>query len=352
MFGRAHDVPLGLYANNPFGGLIESSQENPPYIGNISCGVYLGKKLPPEGGGSYTGFAGEFRPEIVGWLEHDEDVNSIYPEYTMPSGIPEWVNAYNPSTHGEPYWQNEKRFLIGDGTNSLGPFTLQDALYIYSVLKTYAVDGYTEITNSAIEYEENYEEIPLNLFRPKYKGVGDDIGTSTNFEGFYSSYTIGNGSGEMFIVADVDDLSKYYISGDTFLNLFSWRGGHDGGGNFYVEMDLSKQAIEFDGVTLSEVGDSHTKIHNEGEPSEYTETVTYIETTVNYTFGPVSGTSKLYGFKTSYDGYDPTGGGSSFDPPYPSSLSVSGIEFWPYENADGLAVYSESAGSIVNDPIP
>lgn len=338
MFGRVSTVPLWAYANSPF-----SFQEGYP-TGSISSGIILGKK------GDFT-YGEYYEQSLSGWYEPFGPV--FYPEYEMPDNIPEWINAYNPSTHielGYEWGTTPKRLLIGDGTNSIGPHTLQEALYIYSVLKTYAVDDYIGVDNSI--YTNYDEQDPRELFYPNYKGVGYGDYFS-NEGGFYSEYNNGYGSGQIYIVADVDNLSDYYIASDSTALLFAWRGGGDGGGNYYVTMDTIKYVFEIDGVdgvTLSEVGDSYSITTEEDNP--VTTTITYIGCTVSYTFGPVSGTVQLYGLKYSFDGYDPSGEGDSFDPSYPSTLSVSGIEFWPYKNANGQPVYNETTGAIINPPIP
>lgn len=334
-----------MYANSPFGGLPYGGGEIS--LGSISCGIHLGKKGPFSIG--YGGIQ-----KLDGWL--DLNSSTPFPEYSMPSGIPEWVNAYNPSTHGNDDWYTQegsyfqKRFLCGTGTNSLGPFELHEAVYVYSVLKTYAVDGYIGITNNYwgnSTEPPDYEQNPKSLFRPQYKSVG--YGEYFLDGGFYSGYAEGYGYGDLYIVADVDNLSDYYIVGPalTYNSMFSWRGGADGGGNFSVAASLYKSSFTFDGVTLSEIGDSHSKTYELGELS-YTVTLTYIGISVSYTFGSVSGTAQLYGAKQSYVFSD----GESNDPSYPSSLSVSGIEYWPYKTANGQPVYNTTTGAIINSPIP
>lgn len=331
MFGRVSTVSLGAYANE-------------------FTGVQLGK----NGTFSYTDNNVQ---QLSGWYENDNGT-LVFPEYSMPSGIPEWVNAYNPSTHGsDGYGFLTSRSLIGDGTNSFGPFSLHDALYIYSVLKTYAVDGYTATANNYWGDQTeppNYQQDPTYLFRPQYKSVGYSAFWE-NEGGFYSSYVMGGG-GEMRIVADVDDLSKYYIVGDHPQNtMFAWRGGGDGGGNFAVGVGLIKFPYTYYGVTLSEVGDSNSHTYEYGEGLTFTETVTYISISVSCTFGSVSCTVPMYGTKVSWQGYNwltgEAGEDQSYDPTYPSSLSVSGINFWPYKTANGQPVYDTSTGAVLNSPL-
>ena len=331
MFGRVSTVSLGAYANE-------------------FTGVQLGKN------GTFS-YPNNNLQQLSGWYENDSGT-LVLPEYSMPSGIPEWVNAYNPSTHeGEEYGYGfvTSRFLIGDGTNSLGPFSLHDALYIYSVLRTYAVDGYTAIANNYWGDQTeppNYQQDPTYLFRPQYKSVGYSAFWESE-GGFYSSYVMGGG-GEMYIVADVDDLSKYYIVGNPQNTMFAWRGGADGGGGFTVGAGLIKFPYTHYGVTLSEVGDSNSHTYEYGEGLTFTETVTYISISVPCTFGPVSCTATMYGLKVSYQGYSPIEGFGediNYDPEYPSSLSVSGIDFWPYKTASGQPVYNTTTGAIVNSPL-
>lgn len=331
MFGRVSSVPLWAYANEP----------NPffyPY-----AAIILGKKWT-------SGYDSDGLPAILDWINSEATSETdYYPEYaSMPDNIPEWVNAYNPSSHGDYTGGGYVlRALVGDGTNSLGPFKLHEALYIYSVLKKLDYGG-DDIIEPSI-YNPSYfsESEPNNLFIPQYKYYKWDESVES-FSGFYPE---ARENGRLRIAVDADNFSDYYILGiDT---QYIWRDQ----GDVYAYLGPIKEKIDVYGSGyLSEVGDVVViggEDPPEGQPYSIS-TYTYVSCTVTFNIGEININQTLYGFKIKVEDFDEEGSsiGVRGDPEIPSSFTVSGIEFWPYKNAAGQPVYNTTTGAIVNPPIP
>lgn len=314
MFGRVSTVPLWAYANEP----------NP--FNPFDSAIILGKKWT-------SGYDSQDRPAILSWINTDAtSLSDLYPEYSMPDEIPEWVNAYNPSTHGTYTGGSDLRALVGDGTNSLGPLKLHEALYIYSVLKKLSYGG--SDTREPSIYNPDYfsESEPYNLFIPQYKYYQYDASVEA-FTGFYPEF---KGDGRVRIAVDMDNFSDYYILGINALYINRDEGA------IYASLSPSKSRFEITGTFLSDVGDSKTVEF--GDPPEPYATVTYVSSTVTYSIGEVSKEQKLYGIKIEYTEGNPV----SIDP----SFTVTATEFWPYKTASGQPVYDTSTGSILNSPLP
>jgi hypothetical protein len=329
MFGRVSTVPLWSYANEP----------NPFFIPYSA--IILGKKWT-------SGYDSDGAPAILSWINSDAtSETNYYPEYAgMPDNIPEWVNAYNPSTHGEYTGGGYVlRALVGDGTKSLGPLKLHEALYIYSVLKKLDYGGDDIIEPSIYDPPYFSESEPSNLFIPQYKYYQWDSGVES-YSGFYPKV---NDDSRVRIAVDADNFSDHYILGVNAN--YIWRDQ----GNEYAFLDPSKTKIDVYGSgTLMEVGDVVViDDTTEGQPYSVS-TYTYVSSTVTYNIGEITVDQKLYGFKIKVENFDEEGNsiGIDGDPEIPSSFTVSGTEFWPYKNAAGQPVYNETTGAIINPPIP
>jgi hypothetical protein len=343
MFSRVSTVPLCLYANYPFEGIPDPDGFYGTEVTPRS-GVLLGKVWS----GSYS--SGDFQRQIEnGWIEYNYPSGSTYPEYTMPDNLPEWVNAYNPSTHPnfEPYKDLYfKRFLLGDGTDSLGPFTLHEALYIYSVLKKYKSTDANYDVNSSIQISQDN---PFYSFTPKYKNLGIKnlgIGESGWYTTFYGYGVFSSLPFDLYVVADVDNLSDYYICNLPFAVYFT---DYSAGG-------LNTSLLHTKGLIEPLVQEG--EIEPESGLPWFRLTFTPVTVPATYSIGSISANRNLHGYTLfeeilvlDEDGNYSLEGGYLQTPP-PSSVTIQASEFWPYKNANGQPVYNETTGAIINPPIP
>ena len=296
MFGRVSTVDLGSYCND-------------------NLGVFLGKQWQ----GGYQEIDSIKFQILDGWRTYVDDGSgnyvASYPEYSLPNNLPDFVNG---STNKENEYSYAKRFLIGDGTPALGPMSLDEALFVYSVVKKidiegslYAPDGQSSDEKTNITTETVDENDPLYLFRSEYKngqemsffGYVIDVDEEGN-ENFYEAGQEIRFSGpKLYIVIDVDNINDYYIVGFPIW----WNDSPLDGGIYTFWSQIAN-----------------------GYPNKLESP---IDQTFTYTFGDIT-TSHTY--KVFYN--------------YP--LSFKATEFWPYKTASGQPVYDTSTGSIANSPLP
>ena len=393
MFGRVSTVPLNDY-------LAKSGN-------NISGGVYLAKKFNDEyvkiGLSSYI-------PKVSGWVDVDEDTGErSYPDTTLPSNLAEWVISKEYSYYSQTI-ENATRFIL-DANASIGPFTLQEALYFYCVVKALKSEPFNQTISTSgagfsldvplsdPEYEFTYSPEfvpditnPNDLFTPSLKGRtssyyagykdennydedGDGSSFSSSIEAFvgggYGSY----GDTNVTILVDVDKLSDFYIllentaglsGGDSVYYAYASCGAStsDGGtaqksvySDAYVL--LNKFKTEFNGTELSKVGDEASKTEVLENGSTIITEVKYFEAAVNFEFGSVSKTVSAYGLETTVT----TTYAYGDSPPPTPDVEVTGVrptspivikanKFWPYKNAQGEPVYNETTGVKLADPVP
>jgi hypothetical protein len=341
MFGRVSTVPLSEYL----------AKEDFAFNGN---GVYLAKKF----NGEYVKYGlSVYRPKVSGWVDVDEDTGErSYPDTALPPELPPWVVAKEYNYYSQTI-QNAQRFIL-DAYASLGPYTLQEALYIYSVLRAYNAVGLDQTltmsgagfskdvplgpANNVFTYSPEFEPDitdPNDLFTPSLKGRKvsyfansssqdnydeDDNGSAlyTDAEVFlgggYGSY----GDAQFTIVVDVDKLSDFYISFENFSGSQSFTdsvyygyataaastndsgteenpGGSAGKSiiaTVYVSIDKFK--TEFNGTELSNDGDEASKTEVDYSGTTTVTDVKYFETEVTFEFGSITKIVKGYGLET------------------------------------------------------
>jgi hypothetical protein len=395
MFGRVSTVDLGQYANNP---------ELVAYIaGN---GVFAGKKWT----GSYGPYSEtDLTPQVeAGWMEFADD-SYIYPEYSFEDlGLPDWVNCKG--TEGGLILDDAPRFLIGDGTGAIGPFTLQEALYFYSVVKkikpnqthlnlitgnaagTVATVTINESSFDPNNYGGTGSTAPVYLFIPHRKNYTTLYAQGSNNNRTKELYTYAFAQGQVYatqfyykvfyggiiyntatIVIDIDKPEDYYIcnvgynltaNADASATAYkiednSTKGSAYSYSSSHYSLSPIKSAyyiFSFDEETgestltqtLSQVGDTWTDAAGG--------TLTYVSATMNYKVGEITKTNTLYGVQsfsnnTGSGGEDPPSiPSTSVSVPLPTSFEVSASEYWPYKNANGEPVYNTTTGAIV-DPV-
>ena len=400
MFGRVSTVPIRDY--------LEAEYRQIGYVGgNGGAGIYLAKKFNDE----YVKVDVDYLPKLSGWIDiNDTTGERSYPDYAFPSSLPEWV-VTKEINYFSGAVANAKRYII-ETDGSIGPFTLQEALYFYSVIKELKPEplGQTVSTSGAgfsldvplsngseFSFSPVFvpdENDPRDLFTPSLKGRKslynqdnksenniDEDGNGSSFSGSVEVFTGGGygsyGDTNVSIAVDVDDLSKFYIVGfkePTYVNsgtiyygeavaaastsISSGPPDYTGGtSNKTIDKSvyllIHKFKTEFNGTELSNVGD--TASNNDG--SIVTE-VEYIESSAIFSFGSVSKTIKTYGLATTTT--TTTSYGDA--PPPPPDAAVTGLtpaspieikanEFWPYKTASGQPVYNTTTGAIVNSPL-
>jgi len=344
MFGRVSTVPIRDY--------LEAEYRLDNYVGgNGGAGIYLAKKFNDE----YVEIDGVYYPKLNGWV----DVNSTtgqrsYPDYAFPSSLPEWVVTKEISYFSGDI-VNAKRYII-EADGCIGPYTLQEALYFYSVIKDFKPEplGQTVSTSGAgfsldvplsNGFEFSFSPVfvpdennPQDLFTPALKGrkslsnqgnkSEDNLDANGNGSTFSSSVEVYTGGGYgsygdtyVSIVVDVDDLSKFYIGGFRELSYGDSGSVYVGEATAYVGTSISsgppaytggqsyktvyksaglvinKFKTEFNGTELSNVGDTASKTETYGSGSTVTE-VEYIGSSTIFSFGSVSKTIPTYGIAT------------------------------------------------------
>lgn len=393
MFGRVSTVDLGLYTNIP-------DATNFVY----GMGVVAGKKW--TGGFAPANNTNDYKVAQVepNWIElQDGDV--YYPEYSFDgSNIPDFVSLYreeNGRSSNKSY-----RVLVGEGTSSIGPFTLQEAVYFYSVAKklkpesdfsaafTATAGGSTASLSSLTEteYIQNYAGTdtaysdPYYLFRTSrknyisvygYNNAGDSTSNSSenaavqivsNAREYLRPQDESNMVNEAYIAVDVDNPDEYYIDGLGF-DLFilcqanSYATSEEGGyayASTFKEYDLKPLRFRYVAYSYNEeTGQDELALEltQVGQTAEYGgATITYVSIPHTYKVGEITKTHNFYGVirvgSTSDSGGD--------NPPQPPAVSVVApnpefvvniSEFWPYKTASGQPVYDTTTGAVLNSPL-
>lgn len=344
MFGRVSTVPIRDY--------LEAEYREIGYVGgNGGEGIYLAKKFNDE----YVKVNGIYRPKLSGWIDiNDTTGERSYPDYAFPSSLPEWVVTKEISYFSGAI-ANAKRYII-ETDGSIGPFTLQEALYFYSVIKKLKPESLNQTVSTSgagfsfdvplsnnVEYSYSPvfvpdENDPRDLFTPSLKGrsvlysadskyennIEDDNGSSFagNVEVFTGGAYFSYGDTNVSIAVDVDDLSKFYICGwkeDQFFDsgvLYNASAGASAGTTINsgppdyiggtsgksigksVYLVIHKFKTEFNGTELSNVGDTASKTETGNNDSSIVTEVEYIESSAIFSFGSVSKTIKTYGLAT------------------------------------------------------
>ena len=401
MFNRVSTTPLEQYMQAEL------------YAYNVTGrGIYLGKKFNDE----YVKVDNIYYPKLSGWINVDSTTaERSYPEYNLPSNV---FNGIIAEEIDYPSYtiKNSKRFII-EADGCIGPFSLQEAIYFYSVIKSFKASPLNQTIslsgagfnldvplsqNTDFPFSPVFEPDTnnlLHLFTPSLKGRTSLYSFGGNYEDNYDSNGAGSGFGgqaevfvgggygsygdtEVYIVVDVDDLSKFYIGGFKELSLADSGSLYNGiaeaeattitnsgppnytGGTstkrIYtsVSLVLNKFKTEFNGTELSNVGDTASKTENANNSTVVTE-VEYIGSSAIFSFGSVSKTISTYGIATTVT---TTSSFGDEPPPLPdvtvtgltpaSPIEIKANEFWPYKNASGQPVYNTTTGAIVNDPIP
>jgi hypothetical protein len=308
---------------------------------NNGLGVFLGKQ--------WTGsFGFDDIPQESGWLEViTEDGNNAianYPEYTMPTKLPEWVNGYNPSTHTgifNGYSDYEPRYLLGDGTPSVGPYTLQEALFIYSCMKRYVCNEGTNGYNQDSEFY-SYE---YNESDPRYLFISSHRNNRFSVLDQYSvinSPLTNSSNNEVFIAVDVDSLNNYYLVGRLAMYQYYFAIGNSGEGISYY-------------VTGYDDGSSGARLflHPQKNNGELGVGYSNITCPATLTVGSISKNYTLHGYQgPPMENFETEDEEDTIPVVPPTSLSFSATEFWPYKNAAGQPVYNTTTGAVINPPIP
>lgn len=392
MFGRVSTVDLGLYANIP-------DATNFVYgMGVVAGKKWTGNLAPANNTNDYR--VAQVEPN---WIElQDGDV--YYPEYSFDgSNLPDFVSLYR-EENGRPS-NKSNRVLVGEGTSAIGPFTLQEAVYFYSVAKklkpesdfiaafSATAGGSTASLSSLTETEyiqnyagtDTYFSDPYYLFRVSrknyisvdgYNNAGNStsntsegavVSTNTYAREYVRPYG-GNMQNTAFIAVDIDNPNEYYIDGLGF-DLFvlceansyatSEEGGYASASTFkeYILKPLRFRYVAYSYSEETGQDELALELTQVGQTAEYGgATLTYVSIPHTYTIGEITKTHNFYGVvrvgSTSDSGGD--------NPPQPPAVSVVApnpefvvdvSEFWPYKNASGQPVYNTETGAIVNSPL-
>ena len=393
MFGRVSTVDLGLYANIP-------DATNFVYgMGVVAGKKWTGSLAPANGVNDYR--VAQVEPD---WIEL-QDGEVYYPEYSFDgSNLPDFVSLYR-EENGRPS-DKSYRVLVGEGTSAIGPFTLQEAVYFYSVAKKLkpesafsaafsATAGGSTASLSSLtetEYIQNYAGTntsysdPYYLFRVSrknyisvdgYNNAGNStsntsegavVSTNTYAREYVRPYG-GNMQNTAFIAVDIDNPNEYYIDGlgfDLFISCdagssaTSEEGGYASASTFkeYILKPLRFRYVAYSYNEETGQEELALELTQVGQTAEYGgATLTYVSIPHTYTIGEITKTHNFYGV-IRVGSTSNSGGGNPPQPPAVSVVApnpefvVNVSEFWPYKNASGQPVYNTTTGAIVNDPIP
>ena len=395
MFGRVSTIDLGMYSNIP---------DVTDYV--LGRGVIAGKKwtgtlAPDNDFGDYT------IPQVEsGWIElQDGDV--YYPEYTHSGpNLPDFVSMYR-EEDGSPSDQSY-RVLVGEGTPSIGPFTLPEAVYFYSVVKkikseinfdafTATAGGSTATITSVFEneYVQNYAGTNTSFSEPYYlfrvarknfnslygEGYNSTIPSTTSESAYvqivanarqYRNPTDSLMENTAFIAVDIDNPDEYYIHGLGFDLYIVCEANSSAttppsapeygysSASIFKGYSLKPHRWIFAEYTFDEQGQPQLvfELTDVGQTVQYgAATYTYVSIPHTYTIGEITKTHNFYGIVTDYTSSYSDGE----SPPQPPAVSVQApnpvfaidaTEFWPYKTANGQPVYDTSTGSITNSPLP
>ena len=375
---------LGHFVNGPFLGYV--------YYGNlVSSGFCVGKKWE----GAFSGG----RQSLAGWLEYSGSNNPIEPPYDFPSELPNWVNI------------NKQRFVVGEGTRTLGPFSLQEVLYASIVVRgiktsesggmpTASISGggqSVSVSNSDYVMENKYVPdsvpFPLNYLYDKYEwghenyyGEDDDF----TFDGpvvFYASAGRSSDSYSVYggnLIIDIDNPDEYYIEVVQQPFRYSVGASCDGDinatdpeGTTYARIysraqkslgySLSLERAKYDIYGgISSVGESYTEPYTNYPLPTTTKNerkITIVSHTATLKLGHITKQIKLYGVKIEEEYVGSRESDDEEDPPPPPaaeitlsaplpSITYEADLFWPFKNSEGQPVYNTTTGAIINSPIP
>ena len=320
-------------------------------------GVYLGKKFTGQfynTGDLEDTTAGNSAQLLTGWIESSDGSVFNTPPYELPDGIPDYVNNFNIVGYAgaNPYLFFKNRQFVGDGSGAIGPFTFDQAMRIFTVLKTFKVESssYPVISatvggasattagkivetsaltvGSGTSFETEREGFDLFARQKRYfqayaEDSAEDFSDPLLDEGYEKDVAV-----ELFvnyepttginIIVDVDNLGDYYVSGIGFLLSASANGfglnykystieGEFGDEDVYAEKDkvqtvryiLSPVQKEFTVPTgsaptspslkkLSAVGDSSTHAYDIDDSDEFVTSQYNYSATYTYVSFPVT----------------------------------------------------------------
>ena len=420
MFGRVSTVDLSLY---PTMGQSIPYIVDGDFLTKNTFGIFAGKKwsgtitLVKE----YSSIATTPVQTEAGWIEYtDNDINQIYyPEVDFKlKKLPDFVNGARSSSDFEGEGSTSLlnttfRFLVGDGTQCVGPFTLAEALYAYSVVRKIEMDANfftsvsaqtsnisgqlpagTKTDHSTIsESTETFSLFQRRKEYSEYYSAISDLDYSSELDSYfsmqasifgYASYVDYKYNQDFYnpmlpaLVIDIDKPDDFYIYGIGY--------------RVFVQANASSESYNKDPDNSATLGTANTTAligheliperigrvylsypnYDEGDYNPVVDTFlqnvgdsyssdwftdTLVSCDCTYKFGNITKTHKYYGF---------TGGGTNTsttgdDPPSPPSasvtnplptLSISATKFFPYKNANGQPVYNTETGAIDNSPIP
>lgn len=350
--------------------------------------IYVGKKWT----GGFTNYSGSLFQSEPNWLTN---FTGNQPEYEFPDDLPNWVLTKN-----QGY---DVRKLIGDGTGTIGPFTLKEALYIYSVVRRHTFTGNqtppsasgsagsasASVTlgdlESSLIKERPAPTKPKDLFRPqdfvesiRYFKM-DENSDSSNTGNFSAvSVTVGSESRLLFsnvsgnyirsrVIIDVDNLSDYYIDLDpaSFYSYSSATAYEEGVVTINEQeylTDESSFAYKYESISLDlvkgdrDVGESWSEIYDDtnlGGSENYEiitndRTYTVITTKAQCKFGDITKEVNLYGLKIQEDfSYKTLGFSGEPVPPIPEvSVNVPVSNSFVF-GADQYWPYKNASGQPV-----
>ena len=338
----------------------------------------------------------EEEPDEYGYIE----TYKFYPKYTQPTNIklPDFVNLYREEDGKESY--NSFRALIGDGTPSIGPFSLHEALYVYSVIKkinpeiinlseyTASAEGASSSMSSVVSSDQDWNTAdssshPSELFRAYQKNYvnyssyeRDDWSEGDTTAGtvrkssltrctmsvagwsYPNPFSIYGSQALTYIAVDVDEPEDYYIGGLFFsISLeclavaSAYRSSKPSANIKYADNSIVLRK-EYDLKPFRHI--SFDDLSQVGQTSGY---LTYVSVPFTYDFGNgITKSHNMYGvFKDELreDSYgdNPPSVSASLGFPVPD-FKPKAISFWPYKNASDQSVYNTETGVIDNSPIP
>lgn len=351
---------------------VNTTQYNIPDGKTPPLGICLGKKWT----GELSTFNDEFdqpttHPILSNWLIFDQYGKPEYPPTGLPNNLPDWVGGY------------KDRVLIGDGTGSLGPFTLKEVLYIYATARRIVIDNvsFQATISNGHGQQASISELPLlstggtvesppiyHSFPDNYYPFNDNFyGEPYRDTAYYENedldqtpapaYDYARITSYLFIdpnhfaiAIDVENTEDYYLS---------YRYNTAG-----IQTEESFFSFRFRGSTVYEdAGDVEiasfscvisARQYQVYVPDYYNSGVTTEElspVTCSLQYGQNKTKSfKLYPFINYYGGSrDLLGDRLSINL---SSLSLKIEKYWPFANADGQPVYNTTTGEIINNPVP
>lgn len=298
-------------------------------------------------------------PTLSGWYEINESGVVVFPPTEIPTDLPDWVVGTG------------QRFLVGEGSGSYGPFTLNEALYIYSTARGIVLDSYSfDVSVSSggrgtsvsdwKKSPDSYEVPDWQSFIAAFPAVVGqytyrdrnnyytyDADGSTGDEPYFFSYVSGNVGSQPYcsIAIDVDNPKDYYLTGLPYYYSFNdplFGGDIFGGGGFIIEGEEDPDQVSFR-CFISPNNSSLVTGYLQGVDETY-ELLAPVTCSLEY--GPNKNISfKLYPHLFYVGNRDLI------------SINLSSFKFkvnkyWSFANADGQPVYDTTTGEIINNPVP